>query len=339
MIVRCSDCIIMFRVLPACYCDYNIILTGLFPYFFLIPQPIRLYQSLNVEGSEIHGNVVMDSSNGGVIVDTTNHLSLNGNVAFHTSGHAFALKTGKEHTIRMIGNLGARTTTDTAERSSSHDSIVATTFLIVNATTDNVIQGNVAAGCQGYGFRIGSSSQSSLSFLRFESNNRAHSNEMGGITMALPSSSTSSSSSSSSILVQDLHVYRNLGPGLSIDLSNSSTKSSTSTTSITIASSLFGDNRGGLVISGQAPRSTTIVLRDVTLIGQTDSLQLFDTADSSFCPGGNKKSSYAGIQVPPSSHVEFQNVTTVGFHPMDGGEMGGGHCVEHVLKISSISGN
>jgi Right handed beta helix region len=272
----------------------------------LFQKPIRIFQSKSIAGTSITGNTIFDSKHGCIFVESTDDLTITSNVALQTSGHCFVLQTGMERGIAIRRNLGAQTRQSTGVDAPS-------TFAIANPA-DNMVEDNVAAGSQGTGFSLFSKDKS-LSW----KNNRAHSNRLGGIAIEVAFSSISNAH----VTLQGLHSYRNLGPGLLIDVEDGLLAS------LLVQSSTLSDNRGGIVLGGIIDE---LSLQNLTLIGQSASLQLADTlsTEDPFCEGGT---SYAAIQLPSSTNVEIQGVLVEDFHPTD--DLAGGHCMSHIVKVDT----
>ena len=116
------------------------------------------------KGSIVSKNVITKSTNGCIISEGTGNLAMEENVAFDNAGDCFVVN-GAE-SVKMWRNLGAKTRRAALDGSSS-----PATFVVLSS--NYTMEGNVAAGSQGQGFKI-SLDHGGYSF----SKNAAHSNSV-----------------------------------------------------------------------------------------------------------------------------------------------------------------
>jgi parallel beta-helix repeat protein len=117
--------------------------------------PIHFDYCGDSSGSVISKNTIRKSNQRCIVLNGSNNVHVEGNVAFDTTGHCFVLESGTEAGNAFVSNIGAYT--HNAEHlmpqygvSGKETDDQAVTFWSTNPS--NLWQGNVAAGSQGSGF-------------------------------------------------------------------------------------------------------------------------------------------------------------------------------------------
>lgn len=110
--------------------------------------PVHFHMDGNAPDSYLKRSSIHHSSNRCVTIHGTNELKIQGNVCFEHVGHGFFLEDGAETDNVITGNLGLGT-------KSLEEGLLPTdrdpaTFWITNP--DNIVNRNVAAGSDGFGF-------------------------------------------------------------------------------------------------------------------------------------------------------------------------------------------
>lgn len=114
--------------------------------------PVHFHLAGDVTGSHVKHCSIHDSLFRALTIHGTNGLHVEGNVAYHTRGHAFYLENGTEEDNSLLDNLAIRTVaTDTGTRIVDSDSEPGGFYI---SNFNNRIEGNHSAGSQGHGFYI-----------------------------------------------------------------------------------------------------------------------------------------------------------------------------------------
>lgn len=156
----------------------------------LARYPVHWHLLGEGDGQFLRNSAVWRTNNRCVTVHGTDHVEVADNVCYDHFGHGYFLEEGAETGNRLVNNLGVfGRRTDGAARLIPSDDRPAT-FWITNP--DNHLEGNVAAGSQGFGFwyalpdrplgpSAGEPDRPRRTPLGVFRDNVAHSNQRGGL--------------------------------------------------------------------------------------------------------------------------------------------------------------